>query len=87
MDVMITWEPAVGAFLHDYPDLVMTRVPNARTAGAPEQYMYPMSMAVRKGNDDLKNRLDRVIAEHKGELQEILSQFNVKLYPAAGDNS
>jgi hypothetical protein len=45
-----------------------------------------MSMAVRKGNDDLKKRLDRVIAERKDALQGILSQFNVKLYPAADEN-
>jgi len=86
VDVMITWEPAVGAFFHDYPDLVVTRVPNLRTGGAPEQYLFPMSMAVRKGNDDLKKQLDRVIAERKGALQAILSQYNVKLYPAADEN-
>jgi mxaJ protein len=86
VDVMITWEPAVGGFLLDYPELVVTRVPNIRTGGAPEQYLFPMSMAVRKGNDDLKKRLDRVIAERKDALQGILSQFNVKLYPAADEN-
>jgi mxaJ protein len=87
VDVMITWEPAVGAFLHEYPDLVVTRVPNTRSGGAPEQYLFPMSMAVRKGNDDMKKRLDRLIAARKDALQEILSQFNVKLYPAASENS
>jgi mxaJ protein len=86
VDVMITWEPAVGGFLLDYPELVVTRVPNIRTGGAPEQYLFPMSMAVRKGNDDLKKRLDRVIAERKDALQGILSQFNVKLYPVADEN-
>jgi mxaJ protein len=86
VDVMITWEPAVGGFLLDYPELVVTRVPNIRTGGAPEQYLFPMSMAVRKGNDDLKKRLDRVIAGRKDALQGILSQFNVKLYPAADEN-
>jgi mxaJ protein len=85
VDVMITWEPAVGWFLRDYPDLVATRVPNARTSGAPEQYLFPMSMAVRKGNENLSQRLDKVIAERKAVLQEILHQYNVQLYPAAGE--
>jgi mxaJ protein len=87
VDVMITWEPAVGWFLQNYPDLVVTRVPNARTTGAPEQYLFPMSMAVRKGNDSLKERLDNVIARHKSELEEVLQRFNVRLYPAAGETS
>jgi mxaJ protein len=87
VDVMITWEPAVGLFLRNYPDLMVTRVPNARTSGAPEQYLFPMSMAVAKGNENLKNRLDKVIAERKGALQEILHKFNVQLYPAAGETS
>jgi mxaJ protein len=87
VDVMITWEPAVGWFLRNYPDLVVARVPNARTTGAPEQYLFPMSMAVRKGNAALKNRLDAMIAQHKSSLQEILQNFNVRLYPAAGETS
>ena len=86
IDVMITWEPAIGWFLRKYPDLVVSRVPNSRTSGAPEQYLFPMSMAVRKGNEALKNRLDGVIAAHKDALQEIMRQFNVQLYPAAGEN-
>jgi mxaJ protein len=87
VDVMITWEPAIGWYLRDYPDLVVTRVPNARTTGAPEQYLFPMSMAVRKGNEAWKKRLDDVIAERKSALQEILRQYNVQLYPAAGETS
>jgi mxaJ protein len=87
VDVMITWEPAVGWFLRNYPDLVVTRVPNARTSGAPEQYLFPMSMAARKGDENLKKRLDSVIVGHQGALQEILRQYNVQLYPAAGETS
>jgi len=87
VDVVITWEPAVGWFLRNYPDLVVTRVPNARTSGAPEQYLFPMSMAVRKGNENLKKRLDGIITGHKDALQEILRQYNVQLYPAAGETS
>ena len=87
VDVMITWEPAVGWFLRNHPELVVTRVPNARTTGAPEQYLFPMSMAVRKDNEALKQHLDGVIAKRKAALQEILRQYNVRLYPAAGESS
>jgi mxaJ protein len=85
IDVMITWEPAVGWFLLDYPDLAVARVPNQRTTGSPEQYLFPMSMAVRKGDDALKSRLDGVIAGHKNDLKQILDHYNVRLYPSAGE--
>jgi mxaJ protein len=85
VDVMITWEPAVGWFLRNYPDLMVTRVPNGRTTGAPEQYLFPMSMAVRKDHTTLKKRLDSTIVDRKDAIRDILRQYNVKLYPAAGE--
>jgi mxaJ protein len=85
VDVMITWEPAVGLFLRNYPDLVVSRVPNERTTGAPEQYLFPMSMAVRKNDEALKKQIDGFIAERKRTLEEILRHYNVQLYPSAGE--
>ena len=80
IDVLITWQPAIGAFLQRHPDLEVLPVPNARTLGAPEQYAFPMSMGVRQGNDSLKKRLDDVIARRQPELTSILAQHGVKLY-------
>jgi len=72
IDVLITWQPAVGAFLHAYPDFEVVPVPNSRALGAPEQYSFPMSMGVREGNDSLKKKLDDVIEKHQSELTAIL---------------
>jgi mxaJ protein len=80
IDVLITWQPAVGAFLRAYPDLEVVAVPNTRALGAPEQYSFPMSMAVRTGDEALKKRLDDVIEKHQAELSSVLSQNGVKLY-------
>ena len=80
IDVLITWQPAIGAFLGRHPDLEVVAVPNARTLGSPEQYTFPMSMGVRQGNELLKKRLDDVIAKHQPELTAILTQHGVKLY-------
>jgi mxaJ protein len=80
IDVLITWEPAVGAFLRDYPNFEVTPVPNTRALGAPEQYTFPMSMGVREGNDTLKMRLDQMIQQHEKELTAILSESGVRLY-------
>jgi len=80
IDVLITWQPAIGAFLQRHPDLEVLPVPNARTLGAPEQYAFPMSMGVHQGNESLRKRLDDVIARRQTELTSILNQQGVKLY-------
>jgi mxaJ protein len=77
IDVLITWQPAIGAFLRNYPDLEVVVIPNTRALGAPEQYSFPMSMGVREGNDALKKRLDEVIEKHQAELTSILAESGV----------
>ncbi|MBV9744336.1 MAG: transporter substrate-binding domain-containing protein [Acidobacteriia bacterium] len=85
IDVLITWQPAIGAFLRDYPEMDVAPVPNSRALGPPEQYSFPMSMGVREGNQALKQRLDDLIQQHQTELTAILSENGVKLYePAQG---
>lgn len=74
IDVLITWQPAIGAFLRAYPDFEVVPVPNSRALGAPEQYSFPMSMGVREGNDALKKKLDDVIEKHQAELTAILTE-------------
>jgi mxaJ protein len=82
VDVMITWQPAIGGFLRNYPDLEVVPVPNDRTLGAPEQYSFPMSMGVREGDEALKKELDDVIAHRQAELTSILDQSGVRLFNA-----
>lgn len=79
-DVLITWQPAIGRFLGRYRDLQVVAVPNTRTLGSPEQYMFPMSMGVRQGDEALRQRLDQVILERQSALTAILTQYGVRLY-------
>jgi len=80
IDVLITWQPAIGAFLRAAPNLEVVPVPNERALGPPEQYAFPMSMGVRAGDAALKKRLDEVIVNHQGELTSILSEHGVMSY-------
>lgn len=80
IDVLITWQPAISIFLRAYPELEIVAVPNGRTLGAPEQYAFPMSMAVREGDEGLKQRLDDVIEKHRAELTAVLAENGVLLY-------
>jgi mxaJ protein len=84
VDVMITWEPAIGYFIKNYPGLEVARVPNERATGSPEQYMFSMSMAVRKNDTALQQELNKFIAQHKSDIKAILDSYNVRLYPVAG---
>jgi mxaJ protein len=78
--VAVTWEPSIGYFLRTRPGLTVVPVPNSRTQGSPEQYVFPMSMATRPDDGALAAKLERVITEHKAELDSILSAYGVRLY-------
>jgi mxaJ protein len=80
IDVLITWQPAIGAFLRAYPNLEVVVVPNERALGPPEQFSFPMSMGVRTGDDALKKRLDDVIEKNQAELTSILNASGVKVF-------
>lgn len=77
IDVLITWQPAIGALLRSASNLQVVPVPNERALGVPEQYEFPMSMGVRTGDERLKNRLDEVIEKHEAELAAILAENGV----------
>jgi mxaJ protein len=80
--VMITWEPAIGYFLKDYPDLAVARVPNEQMGpGLPaERFTFAMAMGVRQDDSALKDALDAVVKAHKPQLDAILAGYDVKLY-------
>ena len=80
IDVLITWEPAIGRFFNRYSDLEVVGVPNTRALGSPEQYVFPISMGVREGDEAMKKQLDQVIVAHEAELNAILTRYGVKLY-------
>ncbi len=79
--VAVTWEPSIGYFLRSRPELTVVPVPNSRSQGSPEQYVFPMAMATRPGDTVLAPQVERAIAQHKAELQAILNSYGVKLYP------
>lgn len=79
IDVLITWQPSIGIFLRNYPNFEVVPIPNTRTLGGPEQFSFPMSMAVRTGDQSLKQRLDGIIETHAAELESALSRSGVKI--------
>jgi mxaJ protein len=44
--------------------------------------MFPMSMAVRAGDQALKKRLDDVLEKHRAEIESVLRRNGVALFPS-----
>lgn len=80
IDVLVTWQPSISAFLRNYPDLEVVPIPNARTLGAPEQYSFPMSMAVRMDDQAMKKKLDTVVEQHRTDIESVLQRAGVRLF-------
>jgi mxaJ protein len=80
--VMITWEPAVGSFLKNYPDLKVYPVPTEEYGpGLPAvSYTYPMSLGIRLKDTALKAELNKAIAANQPQIAAILADYDVKLY-------
>jgi len=82
IDIMITWEPAVGYFIKkDYPDLAMTRVPDTNALGSPERYLFFMSLGVSPANKRLIPKLNAVIKSHKAQIKQIMDDYDVGILP------
>lgn len=78
IDVAIVWGPVAGflASRHTGPDR-WTAVPFKPD---PEiRFDYEIAMGVRFGEKEWKSKLDRWIAEHHGEIDRILSRYQVPL--------
>ncbi len=87
VDVMITWQPSIGAYLKAFPDLTTVTLPNSRATGSPEMYSFPMSMAVRKDDQALKTRLDVLIKTNRPQLQAILKKHGVEMTGAGAGST
>ncbi len=79
VDVLITWEPAIGYYMKDFPNLTMARVPDTNELGSPERYLFFMSMAVKPGDKALKHQLDAAIDGNKAAIGEIMKTYNVRI--------
>lgn len=86
--VMVTWEPAIGYYLKDYPGLTVTRVPSeSEGPGLPKMpFSFSMAMAVRQGDTGLKTALNKVIKSHQAQIHQILAKYDVRLYPDESGN-
>jgi quinoprotein dehydrogenase-associated probable ABC transporter substrate-binding protein len=76
---LIDWGPLAGYFAkHSLVPLKITPIEDTEQF-APLLFLYDIAMGVRKGDHELKKRLDGFIEQHRSEIQDLLTSYGVPL--------
>lgn len=77
VDVAVVWGPAAGWLARRQP-VPLRVVPIAdREDTAVARLSFDIAMGVRRDDQELRSRLDAVIARHKDEIDRLLTRFRV----------
>jgi len=81
IDVTIVWGPTAGYFARQYKDKVeLVLLPLSDDPINPElKFTYNLSMAVRYGEKEWKDKINRLIKENQKEIEQILMDYGVPL--------
>lgn len=79
IDVAAAWGPLGGYFAkHSRVPLTVTPMRDGERF-APQQFQFAISMGVRKGDHDLRDRLNGFIDRHREEIASLLRSYGVPL--------
>jgi len=79
IDVAAIWGPIAGYYAKN-AKLPLRITPITDTNDyLPQLFDYPIAMAVRPGDDDLKNRLNNFIGRHRDDITALLRSYGVPL--------
>jgi mxaJ protein len=77
VDVAIVWGPVAGYFGHQGVPVDVAMAPASDGPNVP--FAFNISMGVRRGDEQLRAALNRLIAQHGPEIRRILDEFHVPL--------
>ncbi|MEJ2760928.1 MAG: quinoprotein dehydrogenase-associated putative ABC transporter substrate-binding protein [Gammaproteobacteria bacterium] len=83
IDATIVWGPTAGYYakkLKDKADISMLRMHND-PKHPDTHFVYSIAMAVRYGEKNWKNQVQKLINENQGEINDILKEYGVPLLP------
>ncbi|HTV22338.1 MAG TPA: quinoprotein dehydrogenase-associated putative ABC transporter substrate-binding protein [Polyangiaceae bacterium] len=80
IDVALVYGPIAGYFQKKKGEASLALVP-IEEPNASLPFAFDISMGVRKGNDELKARLEQVIEHKHEEIRSVLESFGVPLLP------
>jgi quinoprotein dehydrogenase-associated probable ABC transporter substrate-binding protein len=80
IDVAAVWGPVAGYYGKQARRPLRVTPITDTDAFLPQIFQYPIAMAVRPGDDDLKDRLDSFISRHRDEIKALLVDYGVPLF-------
>lgn len=83
IDVAIVWGPVAG-FFAEQQGIAMQITPVTPTREQGTRFSFPIAMAVREGDKEFKQKVQRVLDEQAAEVSQILHRYRV---PLANHNS
>jgi mxaJ protein len=79
VDIAAVWGPLAGYFAKRSPvPLVVTPITDTESF-APLVFQYSMAMGVRKGDEELRDKLDGVIEQQQPQIDALLASFGVPM--------
>lgn len=86
VDLAIVWGPLAGYFAK------RSKVPLKLAAVASQKegdlrFAFDVSLGVRKKNEELKDELDKILFEHREEIDRILADYNIPRLERAQDTA
>lgn len=82
IDTAVIWGPTAGFYAKKYKDkaeLVLLPVKDDVKKNREMRFSFSNSMAVRYGEKEWKEKINKVVQENKDEIEKILSDFGVPL--------
>jgi mxaJ protein len=79
IDVAVAWGPMVGYFARQHPTPTLEMVPLGDDSS--EAMTFEFSMGVKRGNRDLKTRLEGALDRREADVKRILADYGVPVLP------
>jgi mxaJ protein len=78
IDVAIVWGPLAGYFARK-SNVALDLTPVSPSTDRDLRFAFDVSLGVKKKNAELKEKLDKILSEHRDEIDRILADYNVPL--------
>lgn len=80
IDVAIVWGP-LGGYFAGQENVPLTVVPVSPTADPHLPFTFSIAMGVRKGDKDLRDRINTILIDKKAEIDAVLDAYHVPRVP------
>ena len=77
IDIAFIWGPIAGYFAQQSSSAAIVSVPLRSVPGM--HFEFGIAMAVRRGDDEFKQRIDGLIVKHQSQINAILADYGVPL--------